>query len=337
MTAASRLLRRMVSSSSRDLRSRGLWRACLAECVGSLLLVFFCCAPNIDFPISPDGSECFSVDAKVLRAGFTSGLIVACVVWSLGHISGAHINPALTLGFFVSGNVSLIRTLLYIPMQCTGGVAGALLLKLLTPFQLHNVTSFGINSFNPTLTHPAQAFGMELVLTFAMVLPVIACTDRLRFDQTGSMSLAAGLQVSCCIFAGAVLSGSSMNPIRTLGPAVASGRYDQLWVYIAGPSCGGGLSGICYALLFKGSFMLTGDEKSTEKGNDAQGSPCQICQCEANGSVEAGPADKNKDNDDDGTDPETASQTKKGSSLAKTGEKRWRQRMTTTDTSMTEL
>jgi len=168
-------------------------------------------------------------------------------VQCVGHISGGHLNPAVTLAMLATGRIGLIKSLLYIVAQCLGAIAGAGILKSLTPDSLHH--SLGQTTVNPQL-NPVQGFGVEFLITFVLVFVIFAVTDDNRSDITGSVPLIIGLTVSTCHLFAIPYTGSSMNSARAIGPAVISGTWENHWVYWLGP-CGGGVAaGILYHTVF---------------------------------------------------------------------------------------
>ncbi|PKA66643.1 Aquaporin NIP2-2 [Apostasia shenzhenica] len=171
-----------------------------------------------------------------LGASVAGGLIVTVMIYSVGHISGAHMNPAVTLAFAVSkhGQFPWIQVPFYWSAQITGATLSSFILKAL----LHPIKNLGTTT--PAGT-PLQALIMEVVVTFCMMFVASAVATDTRAVSV-SVGELAGLAVgsSVCItsiFAGPI-SGGSMNPARTLGPALASNRFDELWVYFLGPVIG---------------------------------------------------------------------------------------------------
>jgi aquaporin Z len=161
----------------------------------------------------------------------TFGLIVLAMIYALGEISGAHLNPAVTLGFFLAGRFQGRRVIPYIAAQCAGAVFASLLLRL---FFLENVTTLGV-------TRPAgsafQSFGLEIVLTLLLMFVILAVSTGAK--EKGAMAgVAVGAVIALeALFAGPIC-GASMNPARSLAPAVASFHLDALWIYLLAPPLG---------------------------------------------------------------------------------------------------
>ena len=163
--------------------------------------------------------------------GLTFGLVVLAMIYALGDISGAHFNPAVTVGFWTARRFEGARVLPYILSQCAGALLASFLLKFLFPS-------------HPSLgaTQPAgsdlQSFVLEAILTFLLMVVI------LRVSSGGQeKGLTAGLAVGAVIaleavFAGPI-SGASMNPARSLSPALVSLTLGHLWIYILAPLAGG--------------------------------------------------------------------------------------------------
>jgi len=160
----------------------------------------------------------------------TFGLIVLAMIYAFGDVSGAHLNPAVTPGFAVAGRFSWREVPQYIAAQLLGAFAASALLRFLFPA-------------DPTLgaTLPAgsevQTLVLEIVLTFILML-VILCVSTGAKEKGITAGVAVGAVIALeAMFAGPIC-GASMNPARSLSPAVVSGHLEHLWIYIAGPLLG---------------------------------------------------------------------------------------------------
>jgi len=164
----------------------------------------------------------------------TFGLIVMVMIYALGHISGAHINPAVTIAFAVAGRFHVRMVAPYIVSQFTGALLASATLKVLFPD----------NDFlGATIPHgsDSQSFILETILTFILMLVIIHVATGSK-EQGMFAGLAIGSTVLLeAMFAGPIC-GASMNPARSLSPAVLSGHYAHLWIYLVAPVVGAVLS-----------------------------------------------------------------------------------------------
>ncbi|NXH20611.1 AQP2 protein, partial [Bucco capensis] len=168
-----------------ELRSIAFTRAVLAEFLATLVFIFFGLGSALDWPSAPCPST--------LQVALAFGLAIGTLVQALGHGSGAHLNPAVTLACLLGSQLSLLRALFYVVAQLLGGVVGAAILHEVTPpdsrqglaiNKLHNETTAG------------QAVTVELFLTFQLVLCILASTDERREDSLGAPALSIGLSVA---------------------------------------------------------------------------------------------------------------------------------------------
>ncbi|TGE21849.1 aquaporin [Hymenobacter aquaticus] len=169
------------------------------------------------------------------------GLVVLVLIQSLGHVSGAHVNPAVTLGFWAAGRFPGRRVLPYVAAQLAGAFAGSALVRLIaTPGSTLGATL--------PAHDVAQAFGIELFLTFWLMLVILRVTSS--FYEQG---LLVGLTISATVWlealVGGPLSGASMNPARSLAPALLSGHLTAAWLYVVAPAAGALLAVVTNRLL----------------------------------------------------------------------------------------
>jgi MIP family channel proteins len=195
--------------------------------------------------------------AGLVGIAFAHGLILAVMVSALMRISG-HFNPAVTLGFLATRRISPSMAGIYIVAQIIGAIAGAYLLKYTFPFTLFEATrgggqavAFGVSG--------GQAFALEAVATFFLVLVVFGTAVDPKAPRIGG--LAIGLTVTADILAIGPLTGASMNPARSFGPAVASGVFEAQIIYWIGPIIGGLLAAVLYEYLF-----LRGETEPVDHG-----------------------------------------------------------------------
>jgi len=221
----------MGTSSLEDLKTKAFWKACLAELIGTGILVLIGCGSASQGNLTSI-SLCF---------GFT----VASVVWGIGHVSGGHINPAVTIGFLITRKITIARTLFYIIFQVIGAILGALLVKGLFP---------GAGNLGSALlsdgVSAGQGFGIEFCMAFILMFVVLASVDEQRTDKGGSIPLTIGLVIAMCCLCAIPFTGCGMNPARSFGPALISDNLDHHWLYWAGPIAGAALAALIYDFVF---------------------------------------------------------------------------------------
>lgn len=244
MSSSRLLVKLRMATSIDDVKSIFFWRAVIAELVGTLLLVFVGCGSclNWDDPNKPPTNY-----NPVVQIAFCFGLSVATIVWAIGHVSGGHINPAVTAGFFITRRISLAKAIFYIAAQSIGAILGALILKGVTPADRWG--ALGTTGLHKDM-EGGRAFGVEFMITFVLVFTVFASCDGKRDDLKGSAPLTIGLSVTMCHLFAIPLTGSSMNSARSFGPAVAMDMWENHWVYWVGPVLGGSVAGLLYENIF---------------------------------------------------------------------------------------
>uniref|UniRef100_A0A667ZKW5 Aquaporin 1a (Colton blood group), tandem duplicate 2 n=1 Tax=Myripristis murdjan TaxID=586833 RepID=A0A667ZKW5_9TELE len=218
-----------------ELKKWDFWRAVAAEFVGMLLFIFIAIISALG---TKNGSASLDWDLKVSLA---FALAIATLAQSLGHVSGAHLNPAVSLGLMVSCQISLLRFVFYVLAQMLGAVVASAIVYAVKP---KSIIALGLNRVSV-----GQGFAIELIATLQLVLCVIAVTDKRRRDVTGSAPLAIGLSVGLGHFAAINFTGCGINPARSFGPALISGTFKDHWVYWLAPMCGGIAAALIYDFL----------------------------------------------------------------------------------------
>ncbi|XP_045657052.1 aquaporin-2 isoform X1 [Ursus americanus] len=198
-----------------ELRSIAFSRAVFAEFLATLLFVFFGLGSALNWPRALP---------SVLQIAMAFGLGIGTLVQALGHVSGAHINPAVTVACLVGCHVSFLRAAFYVAAQLLGAVAGAALLHEITPPDIRGDLAVNALSNNTTA---GQAVTVELFLTLQLVLCIFASTDERRGDNLGTPALSIGFSVALGHLLGIHYTGCSMNPARSLAPAVVTGLLDR--------------------------------------------------------------------------------------------------------------
>jgi aquaporin NIP len=205
-----------------------------AEVFGTALLVFF----------GPGSAVISSYqDGAITLEGVAAanGVAVMVLIYSLGHISGAHFNPAVTIAFSLFRHFQPREIVPYIGAQCAGAILGAVLLWAL----------FG-DAINNGVTGPsgsdAQTFGMEIVLTFALMFVITSvATDVRAVGQAAAIAI--GATVFMDVLIGGPISGGSMNPARSIGPAIVAGELSDYWIYLLAPIVGAALGALAYTVV----------------------------------------------------------------------------------------
>ncbi|CAL7942444.1 unnamed protein product [Xylocopa violacea] len=236
---------RLISLMKEDATGWETLTVFLSEAIGTAILVFVGCTGCI-------GS--LGVTPTALQIALTFGLAVMIAIQSVGHVSGAHINPAITVASVILGKKSLPMCVLYIGAQCLGALMGYSLLTVITPSQLiyadpSNKDSFCMTDIHEKLT-VFQGVVAELIATGILVFFACGLWDIRNANNSDSVPIRFGFCVAvlCMIFG--PYSGCSMNPARTLGPAVWNGYWHNHWVYWIGPIGGSIVASLIYRCLF---------------------------------------------------------------------------------------
>ena len=223
------------------------WRAVLAELIATLLFVFVGAGSVVVVTgvigVSP-GDDVGALTAIALA----HGLAIAVVVAGTAKISGGHVNPAVTFGAVITGRMKLTTGILYVGAQLGGAVIGALLIKAAVVGDVEG--NLGAHALNlNALDGKGGGVLVEAVLTFVLVFTVFATA----IDRRGMGNLAPiaiGLAILIDHLMGVPLTGASMNPARSFGPALVADAWENHWVYWVGPLAGGGIAALAYYLTF---------------------------------------------------------------------------------------
>jgi aquaporin NIP len=208
-------------------------RCLLAEAIGTFALVFVGCGAIM---VEADGAGIGSLGVAV-----AFGLVILAMVAALGHVSGAHLNPAVTLAFALGRHFPPGR----VPTYWLAQLAGALLAALLLRASLGDVADLGATTPSGS---DGQSFVWEVVLTFFLVLVIASvATDTRAVGETAAIAIGATVALDALV--GGPISGASMNPARSLGPGLVSGTLDGLWIYLTAPFVGGALGLLAYAVV----------------------------------------------------------------------------------------
>jgi MIP family channel proteins len=216
----------------------------VAEFLGSFALVFF-----------GAGAICTerflqSSGTGLLATALASGIAIAVLSLAFSHISGAHFNPAVTIGFWITKRMNTMEVLGYWAVQILGGIFAAFLLKAIIPHEdAWQPVLGGVPDLMRDFTRlPAMA--LEAIITFFLVLVYFATTSEDNVESRSTSSFAVGLVYTIGILVAGPFSGGALNPARAFGPALASSHWANQGVYWVGPLAGGFLAGLIYDALY---------------------------------------------------------------------------------------
>ncbi|XP_064410541.1 aquaporin-1 [Latimeria chalumnae] len=224
---------------AREFQQKVFWLAVVAEFLAMTIFVFIGIGSAISFQVVPTTNVTAVQDNVKVSLAF--GLGITTMAQSVGHVSGAHLNPAVTLGLLVSSQISILKALLYMLAQVLGAIVASAILHAVSP----NKHVLGLNQLAMNLS-PGQGIVFELIITFQLVLCVLATTDKRRTDLTGSAPLAIGFSVTLGHLIAIDYTGSGMNPARSFGPAVVLRDFTNHWIYWVGPMIGGLAASLIY-------------------------------------------------------------------------------------------
>lgn len=234
-------------------------RKFISELVGTMLLVFFGCGTAV--AVSTYLQKIIGGQAVIpyslVAVSLAFGLVLVALIAMIGKVSGCHVNPAVSIASVIAGRMSLFDCVYYVVAQFVGGIMGAGLLAMI----FGNTSSLGANFYEAStsislgsLVTAQTAIIVEIILTFTFVLTVLSATKK----ENCNSGLVIGLTLTLVHLMGMVFTGTSVNPARSLGPALLSGTeaMSQVWVFLVGPVVGGILAAIFYRLVI--------DPKETE-------------------------------------------------------------------------
>lgn len=213
----------------------------VAEFLGTFVLVFFACGTAA--VLKCNGA---SPDAAYALTALAFGLVIVAMAYSIGQVSGCHINPAVSLAMLMDGRMDAKEFIGYVVSQCLGAVAGA---GCLSAVLGGNESGLGTNGlYNGSIV---ASLIIEVILTFVFVLVILAVTSK--EDYSRMAGLVIGLTLVLVHILGIHFTGTSVNPARSIGPALFVGgdALANVWVFIVGPLAGGALAACCWKWLGK--------------------------------------------------------------------------------------
>ena len=219
------------------------WRATFAEFVATLLFVFIGAGSVVATGTLTNGDL---TAPRLLVIALAHGFAIALLAYATANISGGHINPAVTFAAWLTRNISTVRALMFVVAQLVGAVAGALLLLAAIPDAAD--TNLGAHALGPGVSI-STGLVMEIVITFALVFVIFA--TAVDSGGIGNLApLAIGLTVLVDHLLAVSITGASMNPARSFGPALVAGEWADHWIYWIAPLMGAALAGLVYQFSF---------------------------------------------------------------------------------------
>nr|XP_033787660.1 aquaporin-1 [Geotrypetes seraphini]XP_033787661.1 aquaporin-1 [Geotrypetes seraphini] len=225
-----------------EIKKKAFWRAVVAEFLAMIIFVFVSIGAALGFQFPISANKTVTPVQDNVKVSLAFGLAIATMAQSVGHVSGAHLNPAVTLGCLLSCQISLLKAAMYMIAQCLGAVVAAAILQGVTSSLSSNL---GLNTLAQGI-NSGQGLGIEIIVTFQLVLCVLATTDRRRNDVTGSAPLAIGLSVALGHLIAIDYTGCGMNPARSFGSAVVARNFTHHWIFWVGPMLGGAAAALIY-------------------------------------------------------------------------------------------
>jgi aquaporin Z len=224
----------------------------LAEFIGTMWLVLGGCGAAMLAASFPGGG------IGLIGVSLAFGLTVLTIAYSLGHVSGAHLNPAVTIGFWASGNISANKILPYIGAQITGAIVGAAILYVIVTGNGSAIGDFAANGYgdhSPGKYSMTAAIVTEFVMTFMFMLIILGSTYEKA--PAGFAGIAIGLGLTLIHLISIPVTNTSVNPARSISQAVFVGGWaiDQLWLFIIVPIAGAALAGFIARYLRRNDYM----------------------------------------------------------------------------------
>ncbi len=232
------------------------FRKYVAEFIGTLILVLVGCGTAVGFTTLTGelglGGSTLTLASVVIALAFGLSIIIAA--YSVGNVSGAHLNPAVSLAMLIDGRMNVVDFIGYVIAQVLGALAAAGLLIVFTGSN----ASLGTNGYDDAsaLGTPAgPAFLIEAVLTFVFVLVILGVTAKAEF--AGIAGIVIGLSLMAIVIVGLPFTGTSVNPARSLGPALLTGgeALTQVWLFIFAPLVGGALAALVHRFVLAPAYL----------------------------------------------------------------------------------
>ncbi len=225
-------------------------RKYLSEFIGTFVLVLFGCGTAVFA-----NSASLAAPIGLLGISFAFGLAIVAMAYSIGNISGCHVNPAVSLAMFLSGKLNVKDFIGYVVAQFAGGIAGAALIPAIKGFSTQAIDGLGQNGYGALSAAGIDMWGaiiVEIVLTFVFVLVILGVTSKEKYGSVAGLVI--GLSLTLIHILGIPLTGTSVNPARSFGPALIGmntnpDAFGQVWVFILAPLVGAVLAALVWKIL----------------------------------------------------------------------------------------
>ncbi len=214
------------------------WKKYIAELIGTFVLVFVACGTAI------------VTNASTVATALSFGLVIVAMAYTIGSISGCHINPAVSIAMFLNGKLSLIDLAGYVAAQFVGATAASFVHFLYFDEISLGTCSYGANAISSNGDGILTSLTLEIILTFIFVLVILVVTSKKEYSNISGMVI--GLTLTLVHLFGIGVTGTSVNPARSFGPALfAEGAIKDYWVFLIGPAIGAAAAAFLYIYFFK--------------------------------------------------------------------------------------
>jgi aquaporin TIP len=213
----------------------------VAEFIGSFFFFFIGIGAGVSITIAGEPS--------LLVVALANGLALAIAVTALGHISGGHFNPAVTIGFLVTRRIAPLLALMYIVAQLLAGIAASAMVRWLWPGTFAKAAGYGAPALDPSLS-TGEGLVLEALLTAFLVFVVFATAADIRGAFKIIAGFAIGLTITVDVLVGGPLTGALVNPARAFGSQVVANDWTNGWIWWVGPILGGAIAALLYELLY---------------------------------------------------------------------------------------
>lgn len=240
-----------------------LLKKCIAECIGTFVLVLFGCGTAVAVQCSVDNPAGYMLTALAF------GLVIVAMAYSIGNISGCHINPAVSIAMLVSKKMTGKEFCAYVASQFIGAIIGGAFLCIF----FDTNTGLGSNALYNSGSPIWSSLLIEIILTFVFVLAILGVTSKVSNGAVAGIVI--GLTLTLVHIFGIYFTGTSVNPARSFGPAIFAGGdyFANVWVFIVAPLVGGVLAALVYNFLSKGQEEDTPDEETPVKTSPVKNHP----------------------------------------------------------------